>query len=84
MVNSDMARAELSQLEKVAEKNKIDHPPNGSKDVADAIAGAVYAASTSRRIRSQVVTVNVDGTRVNVGRNPRDMGPRPVIADRPK
>jgi len=21
---------------------KIDHPPNGSKDVADAVAGAIY------------------------------------------
>jgi hypothetical protein len=65
-------------------KKKIDHPPNGSKDVADAIAGATYAASTSRRIRSQMVTVQEDGTRVNVGRNPRDMGPRPVITERPR
>jgi hypothetical protein len=84
MVNSEMARVELSQLERLAEKNKIDHPPNGSKDVADAIAGATYAASTSRRIRSQMVTVQEDGTRVNVGRNPRDMGPRPVITERPR
>jgi hypothetical protein len=84
MVNSEIARIELSQLERNTEKNKIDHPPKGSKDVADAIAGAVYAASTSRRIRSRITTVNEDGTRVNVGRNPRDMGPRPVITERPQ
>ncbi len=84
MVNSEIARVELSQLERNSEKNKIDHPPKGSKDVADAIAGAVYAASTSRRIRSQVSTVREDGTRINVRRNPRDMGPRPVITERPQ
>ncbi len=34
---------ELKRLE-LFEGTKVDHPPNGSKDVADAVAGAVYAA----------------------------------------
>jgi len=33
---------ELKQLEKDEKKRKIDHPPRGSKDVADALAGCVY------------------------------------------
>lgn len=34
---------ELKRLELVV-GTKVDHPPHGSKDVADAVAGAVYAA----------------------------------------
>lgn len=33
---------ELISLEKDVKKNKIDHPPHGSKDVSDALAGVVY------------------------------------------
>lgn len=33
---------ELVSLEKVISKNMIDHPPNGSKDVADAFSGVVF------------------------------------------
>ena len=34
---------ELSRLE-LREGVKVDHPPSGSKDVSDAVAGAVYKA----------------------------------------
>ena len=37
---------ELRRLELIKGK-KVDHPPGGSKDVADALAGAVYMASTN-------------------------------------
>ena len=43
-------RRELASLEKDVKKNKIDHPPNGSKDVADAIAGVVYGLTMRREI----------------------------------
>ena len=33
---------ELRQLEKDEKKKKIDHPPKGSKDIADALAGCLY------------------------------------------
>lgn len=36
---------ELSRLERDLIKNKVDHPPRGSKDVSDALAGAVYNAT---------------------------------------
>lgn len=36
---------ELVQLEKNNGNGKVDHPPKGSKDVADALCGATYTAS---------------------------------------
>ena len=48
MVEQEMARLELSELEFDATKGKVDHTPRGSKDVADGIAGALYAAEKSR------------------------------------
>jgi hypothetical protein len=41
---------ELLSLEKHVKKGKIDHPPNGSKDVADAVAGVVYGLSTRKEV----------------------------------
>jgi hypothetical protein len=39
---------ELQQLERDAVRRKVDHPPKGSKDVADALAGVCYTLNTSR------------------------------------
>lgn len=39
--NIELARDEFAQLQ-IIKGNKVDHPRKGSKDVADAIAGAVY------------------------------------------
>lgn len=36
---------ELRTLEHIREKNKVDHPSHGSKDVADAVAGCLYTLS---------------------------------------
>lgn len=41
---------ELASLEKLVKKNKVDHPPGGSKDVADALAGVVYGLTMRREI----------------------------------
>lgn len=41
---------ELASLEKLVQKNKVDHPPSGSKDVADALAGVVYGLTMRREI----------------------------------
>lgn len=38
-------QGELLSLERDLKKNKVDHPPKGSKDVADSLAGAVYNAT---------------------------------------
>jgi len=39
---------ELRQLERDTRKRKIDHPPRGSKDVADALAGCIYTLSQTQ------------------------------------
>ncbi len=41
---------ELLRLERNFKSGKIDHPSNGSKDVADAFAGVIYGLSTRREI----------------------------------
>jgi len=41
---------ELSELELSEEKRKVDHPPQGSKDVADALAGVIYGLTMKREI----------------------------------
>lgn len=43
-------KVELASLEKDVKRNKIDHPPRGSKDVSDALAGVVYGLTTRREI----------------------------------
>lgn len=39
---------EAISLERDPKKNKIDHPPHGSKDCADAVAGVVYGLTMRR------------------------------------
>lgn len=39
---NEILRDEMLSLEKNADTEQIDHPPGGSKDVADAVCGAVY------------------------------------------
>jgi hypothetical protein len=46
----DRARTEVTRLERDPKTHKIDHPPHGSKDVADAIAGVVYGLTMRREI----------------------------------
>jgi len=43
-------RRELASLEDDPETGKVDHPPHGSKDIADAIAGVVYGLTMRREI----------------------------------
>jgi hypothetical protein len=44
-----MLTEELRKLEIDHKKKKVDHPPLGSKDLADALAGCVYTLSKSSR-----------------------------------
>lgn len=41
---------EIGQLEKISQINKVDHPPNGSKDVSDSIAGVVFGLFVQQEI----------------------------------
>ena len=76
-VDSEVLRHELLELEYNEEKDKVDHPPRGSKDVADAVAGAVLHASNSRKVRSQAAYVDEDGERVRAGPSRKARRSRP-------
>ena len=43
--DSKLLTKELTELERNINTGKVDHPENGSKDAADALAGSVYHAS---------------------------------------
>lgn len=43
-------KRELVSLEKDSKTGKIDHPPSGSKDVSDSLAGVVYGLTNRREI----------------------------------
>lgn len=45
LYHNELLYTELVQLEKNNNTGKVDHPPKGSKDQADALCGAVYTAS---------------------------------------
>ena len=49
----DRLRRELVSLEVDTKTKKIDHPPHGSKDLADALAGVVYGLTMRREIWAQ-------------------------------
>jgi hypothetical protein len=51
---NEILTQELYDLEFDEQKDKIDHPPNGSKDVADAVCGAFFCMSQ----RSQTWTID--------------------------
>lgn len=44
---------EFVSLEKDQKKNKIDHPPSGSKDCSDAVASVIYGLTTRREVWAQ-------------------------------
>lgn len=48
----NIAYKELTELSII--KNKVDHPPNGSKDVADSMAGVTYTLMGDRQYRRGV------------------------------
>ncbi len=57
---------ELKSLELVIDKKKIDHPPNGSKDLSDSVAGVVYGLTTRRELWAGVKRIPVSVLRPNV------------------
>ena len=57
-------KQELTQLDKDETTGKIDHPKTGSKDISDAVAGAVFSAVTSRVYRNQIYYTDGNGNRV--------------------
>ena len=77
LVASETLRRELIQLERNPETGRIDHPPRGSKDVADAVAGAVFSALRFRGLRRETGYFDEDGQRVDSRPPRRRRMPRP-------
>lgn len=50
MPEHPVCERELAALERDVKKNKIDHPPNGSKDVSDSLAGVVFGLTMRREV----------------------------------
>ncbi len=67
-VASEILQDEMAELEYNAVKDKVDHPPKGSKDLADAVAGALLNASKSRAVHVEGAYVDQDGQRAKVRR----------------
>ncbi|CAO3460765.1 hypothetical protein [Azospirillum argentinense] len=82
--DNELLRVELVKLEHVKARNKVDHPPRGSKDIADAVCGAIYQASQAPEIRYGAALVDSDGQRLRSPRaRPERVRLRPAGRERP-
>jgi hypothetical protein len=59
----ELLKYEWQTVEHFPIKNKVDHPPRGTKDVSDGVVGAINEALTSRLIRTGMETTDSDGNR---------------------
>lgn len=75
----ELLKVELSNLEYNAKKKKVDHNPKGSKDLTDAVAGAVYSASIARAVRGETRMTDEYGLEPG-----RDAHGRMRVSDRPQ
>jgi hypothetical protein len=82
LTDDDLLRQELIELEHIKKHNKVDHPPKGSKDVADGVAGSIYALSRSREVRTMIGYGKDEAGRPKATSRPA--GHRPSGRDRPK
>lgn len=57
----ELLKVELAGLEINSKTGKVDHSPHGSKDIADAVAGAVFSASQNRSVRASTGVAKIDG-----------------------
>jgi hypothetical protein len=65
----EMLMKEMREVEKCPDKDKVDHPPGGSKDCADAVAGVVFMLQTKEASYGRPVASRrtVDGQSVARG-----------------
>lgn len=61
---NDILKHELTNLEKDEKSGKVDHPPKGSKDISDAVAGTMLSAITSRPYRTEFYFTDGRGNRI--------------------
>lgn len=82
LADNEILRGELISLEWTKDMAKVDHPPKGSKDISDAVAGAIFALSQKRSTRSQTAFASGEHKeRVKVRRN---LSERPEGKARPQ
>jgi hypothetical protein len=87
IIGNDRLKTELMQLEYNKQKDKVDHPPRGSKDVADAVAGACYNIALSRQVRNAAGFYLAEGgerVRVRKRRERPARVKRPLRVNRPQ
>lgn len=60
---AQLLQVEMNTVEYYPEKDKVDHPPRGTKDVADGVVGAVKGALESRTVRNRIEAVSAEGER---------------------
>ena len=76
---------ELLSLERDQVKGKVDHPPRGSKDVADALCGVVWGLTRRRRIwvkhgvSLREIPSSIRNAALNTMRSQADIGTDGVI-----
>ena len=63
---------ELKRLEHNKKKGKVDHPSNGEKDLADALAGVVFSLSVSRQMALSGLPPNVLAPSLGISEDPED------------
>jgi hypothetical protein len=74
--DNDLMQTEFAQLEYRASSGTVDHPPRGSKDISDAVAGSVKCASMAREVRTQVSVTANDGQPLSRTRRAATVRPR--------
>lgn len=57
---NEVLEDELLALEKIEETEQIDHPPGGSKDVADGVCGAVFLCMQDDKVGTMLTPVDSD------------------------
>lgn len=69
-----LLQVELNTVEYIPKKDKVDHPPRGTKDVADGVVGAITGALNDRSIRNRIESVDAEGERARTPREGRRTG----------
>jgi hypothetical protein len=82
----DLLFEELTEL-KIVKQNRVDHPRKSSKDLADAVCGAIFGAisHTPKNLNQQVEIHTFRDRKKEVTLNPKDnvieLKPKPMPDD---
>jgi hypothetical protein len=77
-IANEVMRVEFATLQVNEQTGKINHTPNGSKDISDAVTGAIFAALRARKTRAKR-RVHAKPAPVVQGVAPREPAPPKTI-----